>query len=113
MKVLVISAPSGSPMHAGEATNTFHLCQQLVEHGVDVSVQLTSVGNVGTGDPRIHVHAIMQSWDGGSAASTPFLKRYAPDSVFLMYIGLMYKFHPMVTFLPTVKAKGCFRRCLL
>ena len=34
-----------------------------------------------------------------------FLKRYAPDSVFLMYIGLMYKFHPMVTFLPTVSKR--------
>ena len=83
MKVLVISA-AYPPMHAGEATNTFHLCQQLVEHGVDVSV-LTSVGNVGTGDPRIHVHAIMQSWGWSDLLRVrSFLKRYAPDCVFVV-----------------------------
>ena len=104
MKVLVISA-AYPPMHAGEATNTYHLCRQLVEHGVEVAV-LTSVGNVGTGDPRIHVHAIMQSWGWSDLLRVrSFLKRYAPDSVFLMYIGLMYKFHPMVTFLPTVSKR--------
>ena len=55
---------------------------------------------------EFHVHAIMQSWDGVICCEyASFLKRYAPDSVFPMYIGLMYKFHPMVTFLPTVSKR--------
>jgi len=104
MKVLVISA-AYPPMHAGEATNTYHLCRQLVARGVEVHV-LTSVGNVGTADPRIHVHAVMRRWGWGDLLRVrSFLKRCAPDAVFLMYIGLMYKFHPMVTFLPTVSKR--------
>ncbi|MBS0169867.1 MAG: glycosyltransferase family 4 protein [Nitrospira sp.] len=104
MKVLVISA-AYPPMHAGEATNTYHLCRQLVEHGVEVHV-LTSVGNVGTEDSRIRVHALMRNWGWGELLQVrSFLAGCAPDAVFLMYIGLMYKFHPMVTFLPTLSKR--------
>lgn len=101
MKVLVISA-AYPPMHAGEATNTYHLCRQLAERGIEVHV-LTAVGNIGTDDHRIHVHPIMQTWGWLELLRVRFfLKHCAPDAVFLMYIGLMYKFHPMVTFLPTL-----------
>jgi glycosyltransferase involved in cell wall biosynthesis len=45
----------------------------------------------------------MQNWDWTELTRIrSFLKVSAPDAVFLMYIGLMYKFHPMVTFLPTL-----------
>lgn len=101
MKVLVISA-AYPPMHAGEATNTYHLCRQLVARGVDVHV-LTSVGNVGADADRIHVHPIMQNWDWSEMVrARAFLKTCAPDAVFLMYLGLMYKYHPMVTYLATL-----------
>ena len=101
MKILVISA-AYPPMHAGEATNTFHLCRQLVEREVEVHV-LTSIGNAGTDDARIRVHPLMQNWDWSELIQIrSFLKDCAPDAVLLMYIGLMYKFHPMVTFLPTL-----------
>jgi glycosyltransferase involved in cell wall biosynthesis len=101
MKILVISA-AYPPLHAGEATNTFHLCRQFLEHGIEVHV-LTSIGNVGTADPRIRVHPLMQNWDWYELIRLrSFLKACAPDAVFFMYIGLMYKFHPMVTFLPTL-----------
>ncbi len=92
-------------MHAGEATNAYHLCKQLAERGIVVHV-LTSVGNVGTADAHIHVHPIMQSWGWTELLrARAFLKSCAPDAVFLMYIGLMYKCHPMVTFLPTLCKK--------
>lgn len=101
MKILVISA-AYPPMHAGEATNTYHLCRQLVTRDIDVHV-LTSVGNSGTEDTRIQVHPLMKNWDWLELIRIrSFLKDCAPDAVFLMYIGLMYKFHPMVTFLPTL-----------
>lgn len=92
-------------MHAGEATNAYHLCKQLVERGIEVHV-LTSIGNVGTADARIRVHPIMQNWSWTELLrARTFLKSCAPDAIFLMYIGLMYKFHPMVTFLPTLCKK--------
>lgn len=101
MKVLVISA-AYPPMHAGEATNTYHLCRQLAERDIEVHV-LTSIGNAGTNDARIRIHPIMQSWGWAELFRVrAFLKDCAPDAVLLMYIGLMYKFHPMVTFLPTL-----------
>lgn len=101
MKVLVISA-AYPPMHAGEATNTYHLCRHLAARNVEVHV-LTSIGNAGTDDVRIQVHPLMQNWNWSELIRVrSFLKDCAPDAVFLMYIGLMYKFHPMVTFLPTL-----------
>ena len=61
MKVLVISA-AYPPMHAGEATNTYHLCRQLAARDVEVHV-LTSVGNIGTDDIGVTVHPLMQHWN--------------------------------------------------
>ncbi|MBV6471727.1 MAG: D-inositol-3-phosphate glycosyltransferase [Nitrospirae bacterium] len=107
MKVLVISA-AYPPMHAGEATNTYHLCQRLVDRGVEVHV-LTSVGNRGTNNGRIHVYPIMREWGWAELLRVrSFIRSCEVDAFFLMYIGLMYKFHPMVTFLPTL-CKRLFR----
>ena len=101
MKVLVISA-AYPPLHAGEATNALFLCRQLADRKLDVHV-LTSQENVGTGDSGISVHPIMRHW---SWLEIPrfraFLKNCAPDAILLMYLGLMYHYHPMVTFTPTI-----------
>ena len=101
MKVLIISA-AYPPMQAGEATNTYHLCRQLAARGVEVHV-LTSVRNTGTDEGRVHIHPIVEKWGWPDLFRIrAFIKGCAPDAVFLMYIGLMYNFHPMVTFLPTL-----------
>lgn len=104
MKVLVISA-AYPPFHAGEATNTYFLCKQLADRKLDVHV-LTSQGCTGTGEPGITVHPIMDQW---SWAEIPrfkaFLKRSAPDAIYLMYLGVMYHYHPMITFTPTIAKK--------
>ncbi len=108
MKVLVISA-AYPPFHAGEATNTFFLCKHLADRKLDVHV-LTSQGNIGNGELGISVHPVMRQW---SWAEIPrlraFLKHCAPDAILLMYLGLMYHFHPMITFVPTI-AKKLFPR---
>jgi glycosyltransferase involved in cell wall biosynthesis len=104
MKVLIISA-AYPPMQAGEATNTYHLCRQLAARDVEVHV-LTSVRNTGTDEGQVHVHPIVKNWDWRDLFRIrAFIKGLAPDAVFLMYIGLMYNFHPMVTFLPTVSKR--------
>jgi glycosyltransferase involved in cell wall biosynthesis len=104
MKVLIISA-AYPPMQAGEATNTYHLCRQLAARDVEVHV-LTSVRNTGTDEGQVHIHPIVKNWDWPDLFRIrAFIKGLAPDAVFLMYIGLMYNFHPMVTFLPTVSKR--------
>ena len=104
MKILVISA-AYPPMQAGEATNTYHLCRQLAAREIDVHI-LTSTGNIGMDEGRVHVHPIIQDWDWPELFRIrAFIKECAPDAVLLMYIGLMYNFHPMVTFLPTLSKR--------
>ncbi|BCA54120.1 hypothetical protein W02_12600 [Nitrospira sp. KM1] len=106
MKVLVISA-AYPPLHAGEATNAFFLCKQLANRNLDVHV-LTTRGNIGTGDSGITVHAVMDTWSWSETSRlVAFLRQSAPDAILLMYLGLMYNFHPMVTFIPTI-AKRLF-----
>ncbi len=101
MKVLVISA-AYPPFHAGEATNTLFLCRKLVEKNLDVHV-LTSQGNAGTEDSGISVHAIMRQWSWREIPRfITFLKDCAPDAILLMYLGMMYHYHPMVTYIPTI-----------
>lgn len=101
MRILVISA-AYPPMHAGEATNAYHLCKHLADRGLDVHV-LTSRVNRNNDDPRIHVHPIMRNWSWTEMLRMrSFFKRCAADAVYLMYIGLMYQYHPMITFAPTI-----------
>ena len=104
MRILVISA-AYPPMHAGEATNAYHLCKHLADRGLEVHV-LTSCVNVNHDDSRIHVHPIMNRWSWSEMfRMRSFFRRCAPDAVYLMYIGLVYKFHPMITFAPTLLKK--------
>jgi polysaccharide biosynthesis protein PslF len=108
MKVLVISA-AYPPFHAGEATNTLFLCKQLADRKIDVHV-LTSQGNIGNGEPGISVYPVMQQWSWTEIPRfRAFLKDCAPDAILLMYLGLMYRFHPMITYTPTI-AKKLFPR---
>jgi glycosyltransferase involved in cell wall biosynthesis len=101
MKVLIISA-AYPPMQAGEATNAYYLCQQLASRGMEVHV-LTSQGNQGGDDPYVHIHPIMNDWSWTEMFMLrSFVKQCAPQAVYLMYIGLMYHFHPMITFVPTL-----------
>jgi len=108
MKILVISA-AYPPLQAGEATNAFFLCEHLADRKIDVHV-LTSRGNTGTGDARISIHPVMNHWSWGEIPRLrSFLRECSPDAILLMYLGLMYDFHPMITFAPTI-AKNLFPR---
>jgi glycosyltransferase involved in cell wall biosynthesis len=101
MRLLVISA-AYPPMHAGEATNAYHLCKRLADRGLEVHV-LTSRHNRDNDDSRIHVHPLMNEWSWSEMfRMRSFFRHCAPDGVYLMYIGLMYNYHPMITFAPTM-----------
>jgi glycosyltransferase involved in cell wall biosynthesis len=99
--VLVISA-AFPPQSSGEATNTYHLCERLAARGLDVHV-LTSMGQTGLSDPRITVHDLMRTWSWPEAPRLArFLRRNRPDVVYLMYLGWIYNFQFMSTFIPTI-----------
>jgi len=101
VRVLVISG-AYPPMRAGESANAHQLCRHLADRNLDVQV-LTSIGNTGAGDAGVTVHPIMRSWSWLEAPRfARFVRRCAPDAVLLMYIGVMYNYHPMVTFASTI-----------
>jgi glycosyltransferase involved in cell wall biosynthesis len=101
MKLLIISA-AFPPMHVAEAVSTLYLARRLAERQVDVHV-LTSRSNVWAGDPHLTVHPIMGTWSWREAFKLRrFVKDLAPDGIILEYLGLLYDFHPMITFAPTI-----------
>lgn len=101
MKVLIISG-AFPPMPAGEATNAYHLCEKLVERGLDVRV-LTTRGNTAVRDSRIVVHDLMSGWSWSEMPRLMrFLKKCQPDVVYFMYLGWMYHFQFMSTFVATI-----------
>ena len=104
MKVLIITA-AFPPMKAGEADQALHLSMRLAERGVDVHV-LTTEGEIATGNFPFKTYPIMRDWswrDLGRFAR--FLRSCKPDSVLLMYIGWIYKSHPMITFAATLSKR--------
>jgi glycosyltransferase involved in cell wall biosynthesis len=89
-------------MHAGEASNAYFLARHLAERKVDVHV-LTSEGNTGRAESGITVHPIMRNWSWREMyRMRTFFRRCSPDAVLLMYLGMMYGFHPMITFAATI-----------
>lgn len=101
MRVLVISA-AFPPMRAAEADHTLHLCQHLVDRGLEVHL-LTTKGSMTTGSFPFKVYPIMRNWswrDGPRFAK--FLKHCSPDAVLLFYIRWVYNDHRMITFAPTI-----------
>jgi glycosyltransferase involved in cell wall biosynthesis len=104
MRVLVVSG-AYPPHRSGEATNAFYLAQRLADRGVDVDV-LTSQGAVAHAHPRITLHPVMRTWSWGEMPRLGrVLTRCRPDAVLLVYIGWIYRYQFMVTFLPTLVRK--------
>lgn len=101
MKVLFVTA-AYPPMKAGEADHAYHLCMELAKRGVEVHV-LTTESNTWTHEVPFTVHPIMHDWSWRDLPRLArFVKRCAPTHIFLYYIGWVYNFHPMITFLPTM-----------
>jgi glycosyltransferase involved in cell wall biosynthesis len=100
MKVLMISVLP--PYKAPEADHALHLCKRLAEYGVEMHV-IAQKGCVIPLHPRIIVYPVMGKW---SWSELPNLvrstMRCAPDAILLVYIGWIYNYHPMVTFVPTI-----------
>jgi len=101
MKVVVITA-AFPPMRAGEADQIFHLCRRLTERGLEIHVVTSRTTEAGTDLPFI-VHPVIHDWSWlDMLRLTSLLKRISPEAVLLNYIGWIYDYHPMITFMPTL-----------
>jgi len=100
-KVLIISGVF-PPTRIAEGDHVLHLCKELSSQGLDISV-LTTEGATGDGNLPFRVHPIMRDWNWmelGRLIATA--KRFAPDTVLLWFVGHIYKFHPMISLVPTI-----------
>jgi len=101
MKVLLITA-AFPPMRAGEADHALNLSRQLGQRGLNVNV-LTTKGHEESANEPFIVYPVMSDWSWSDLPRLiTFVTRCCPDVVFLIYIGLMYNYHPMMTFAPTI-----------
>src|SRR5438093_13251816 len=99
MKLLVISA-AFPPMQAGEADHVYHICENLAQRGFDLHV-ITTQGKELPRSSRIEVRPIIRDWSWRDLwRLRREVRRVSPDAVLLYYIGWIYNYHPMITFLP-------------
>ena len=101
MRLLIVSG-AFPPMASGEATNTYFLGRNLTEKGVDVHVLTSAEASAGDGG-SVAVYPFMRSWSWREVPTiVSVLRRVKPDAVLLIYLGGIYNYHPMITFLPTI-----------
>jgi glycosyltransferase involved in cell wall biosynthesis len=100
MKLLVISG-AFPPMASGEAANTFHLCRRLAAIGVEVHLLTTHQPRIEPID-GVKLTSIMRRWSWREAGKLRrVIRDTAPDAILLIYLGGIYRNHPMVTFTAT------------
>jgi len=101
MKLLVISA-AFPPMQAGEADHVYHICENLAQRGFDVHVITTQRTGILSGS-RFEVRPVIRDWSWRDLwRLRQEVRRISPDAMLLYYIGWIYNYHPMITFMPTL-----------
>jgi hypothetical protein len=100
MNVLIISVYPPDP--APEANHALHMSEQLARLGHTVHV-LCMKGSIAAPQPGIIVHPNITDWSWSDLpAIIACLRKHRPDVVLLVYIGWVYRHHPMITFIPTI-----------
>src|SRR5262252_1338541 len=98
MKILIISVFPPDP----EANHALHISELLAKSGLDVHV-LCKQGSIAATRQNIVVHPVMEDWTWSELPKlVRCLRRSRPDVVLLLYLGWIYNFEPMITFLPTI-----------
>jgi glycosyltransferase involved in cell wall biosynthesis len=94
-------------MQAGEADHALNICRQLGQRGLEVHV-LTTKGYEESVNEPFSAYPVMSDWSWSDLPRLiRFVKRCSPDVIFLIYIGLIYNYHPMMTFAPTICRALC------
>lgn len=101
MRILVLCS-TFPPARAPESAHALLLCEHLAERGLQVHL-VTSAAPPPTGGHAFAVHPVMPSW-GWRALPTlvRHIRAIRPDVILLIYVGWIYQFHPMVTYLPAL-----------
>ncbi|MBA2485221.1 MAG: FkbM family methyltransferase, partial [Nitrospira sp.] len=100
MNIAIISAYPPDP--APEANHALHISECLARAGHTVHV-VCKRGSIPATVPRIVVHSTIDEWIWPRLPTLiRELKQCKPDVVLLIYIGWIYRHHPMITFLPSV-----------
>jgi hypothetical protein len=108
MRVLIITVFPPDP--APEANHALHISEHLAEVGLDVHV-LCKKGSTAATRQDIVVHPVMDGWTWSDLPTmTKCLRQSRPDVVLLLYLGWIYRFEPMITFL-RVRSKVMQSRC--
>jgi FkbM family methyltransferase len=99
MRVLLISAFPPDP--APEANHALHLSEQLAKSGLAVHV-LCKNGSIAATHPNIVVHPVMEDWSWSDVPRLlASLRECQPNVVLLLYVGWVFNYQPMITYLPT------------
>ncbi|MCC2642053.1 MAG: putative Glycosyl transferase, group 1 [Nitrospira sp.] len=100
MNVLIISAYPPDP--APEANHALHISECLACSGHTVQV-VCKKGSIAATLPGIVIHSNIDEWNWSNLPRlVRHLKKCRPDVVLLIYIGWIYRHHPMITFLPSI-----------
>ena len=98
MRVLLVTP--FPPMRSPEGDHAYSLCERLAEYGLDIQV-VTARGSLP--HPRIPVHRILRDWGWADGPRLAWLiRRCRPDAILLVYTGWVYRYHPMMTFVPSI-----------
>ena len=101
MRVLLISADF-PPVQSGEANHVFYLAQHLSRIGLDVHVLTSRIEGI-PAERGLTVYPVMRSWSWFEFwRFVSVVRRCSPDAVLLVFLGAMYRHHPMITFAATV-----------
>lgn len=99
--MLVVSS-AFPPLQAPESSHTSELCSRLHAAGVRVQL-LTHRRSAGAGGYPFRVRGDLRGWRWHDLSRLmQGIRDARPDVVMLIYLGLMYDKHPMVTLLPTL-----------
>jgi len=97
---ILILVPYYPPMWSPEGDHIMHLARHFEEAGDEVHVLTSPAASTG-GNPRIYNTVRTWGW-AGLPEIRRTIRRVKPDAILLMYVGWMFKYHPMGTLLPTI-----------
>ncbi len=111
LRLLIISS-AFPPMRAPESGHALFLCEHLARAGVEIHL-LTTKGNAFNGPlpSGVRIHSVMDNWGWKQLIKLLyFIRSNRFDTILLIYIDWIYKWHPMITFLPTFARRLCRTR---
>src|SRR6516165_371105 len=111
LRLLIISG-AFPPMRAPESGHALFLCEHLARAGVEIHL-VTTKDNAFNGPlpSGVTIHSVMDNWGWKRLIKLLyFIRSNRFDTILLIYIDWIYKWHPMITFLPTLAQRLCRAR---